>query len=68
MPGREMEDESAQFASVYCDVQALFQDALSDGYDHHAIAEALLEGARDVLADNTEFLTVLERFKLRRNI
>jgi hypothetical protein len=47
-------------------LQALFQDALREGYDPHAIADALLEAARDVLADDHESMTVFERFSKRR--
>ena len=61
-------DESAQVGDLYTMVQALFHDAIDQGYDHHAVAEALLHGARDVLADNTEFWTVFERFKVLRNL
>jgi hypothetical protein len=48
-------------------LQLLFQDALREGYDPHAIADALLEAGRDVLADDHEFMTVFERLRKRRN-
>jgi hypothetical protein len=48
-------------------LQLLFQDALREGYDPHAIADALHEAGRDVLADDHEFMTVFERLRKRRN-
>ena len=61
-------DESAQCGNIYADAKALSQDALLQGYDPHAIADGLLEAARDVLADNHEFITVFKRFSKRRNL
>ena len=61
-------DESNQCANIYFAVQELPQDALLQGYHSHAIAGALLEAARDTLADNQEFLTVYDRFSKRRNL
>lgn len=57
-------DESGQVSNVYALVQALFQDAANDGYDRHAIAEALMCGARDILADDIEFQAVFDRFRM----
>jgi hypothetical protein len=48
-------------------LQALFQEALREGYDPHAIADALLEAGRDVLADDHEFMTMFEHLRKRRN-
>jgi len=64
MSGNIPEDESGQVGNVYASVQALLQDAAHAGYDRHAIAEALMCGARDILADDTEFLAVFDRFRL----
>jgi hypothetical protein len=61
-------DESAQCADIYFNAQTLFPDPLRSGDDPHAIADALLEAARDVLADNHEFMIVFERFRKRRNL
>ena len=61
-------DESAQCAYIYIDAQALFQNALKQGYDPHAIADVFLEAARDTPADNDEFMTVFERFRKRRSL
>ena len=58
------QDESGQVGNVYAMTQALFQDAVHEGYDRRAIAEALMCGARDVLADDTEFLAVFDRFRM----
>ena len=59
-------DESVQVANIYFQAQAIAYDAVAAGYDHHAVAEGLLQMARDVLADNEEFWTVFNRFKAMR--
>ncbi len=64
MSGSIPEDESGQVANVYALVQGLFNDAAHEGYDRRAIAEAPMCSARDVLADDTEFLTVFDRFRM----
>ena len=64
MSGGIPTDESGQTGNVYALVQALFHDASNEGYDRRAIAEALMCGARDVLADDTEFLAVFDRFRM----
>lgn len=63
MNGNLPNDESAQVGNVYTLVQALFQDAAHEGYHPQAIAEALMCGARDILTDDAEFMTVFERFR-----
>jgi len=68
MTRKPLPDESAQCADVYFDTLNRSQKAVRDGYDQHAVADALLEVARDILADNYEFMTVFERFRKRRNI
>lgn len=64
MSSKIPEDESGQVGNVYALVQALCRDAAHDGYDRSAIAEALMCGARDVLADDTKFLAVFDRFRM----
>ena len=49
-------------AALYIQVQALSQDAVKRGYDHHMVAEVLMHGALSVLADKIEFQDVLTRF------
>ena len=68
MSGNVPEDETGQVADVYASVQALLHDAVHDGYDRAAIAEALLCGARDVLASDPDFQALFDRFtKLHLN-
>lgn len=64
MSGNIPQDESDQVGDVYALVQALFHNAVHEGYDRHAIAEALICGARDVLANDAEFLAAYDRFKM----
>ena len=56
-------DENGRDAGMlYAEVQALSQDAVKRGYDHHLVAEVLMHGALSVLADKIEFQDVLTRF------
>lgn len=66
MSGRVPIDESGQVGNVYALAQSVSHDAILQGYDNHAVAEALLNVARDVLADDVEFWSVFERFKALR--
>jgi hypothetical protein len=52
-------DESDVAGDLHVEVQALFQDALRAGCDPHTVAEVLMHGAREVLADATEFKHVV---------
>ena len=56
-------DESAQVGNAFASAKDLVHEMIDKGYDPHAIAEGLLEGARSVLANNEEFEDVLGRWK-----
>jgi hypothetical protein len=68
MDKRPYPGETIQCADIYFALRDLTQDARRQGYDPHALADALLEAALDILADNYEFMTVFDRFTKRRNI
>lgn len=63
---RALPDESAQVSDIREEAMAIALRAAPENYDLHAIAEGLLHAARDILADDDEFLRVFSRFsKLR---
>ena len=52
--------ESEIAGALHVRVQALYQDAIRSGCDPQTVAEVLMHGAREVLADGVEFQHVVE--------
>jgi hypothetical protein len=57
----EQPGENEIAGNLHTQVQALYQDAIRGGADPHTVAEVLMHGAREVLADGVEFRFVVDK-------
>jgi hypothetical protein len=62
MTGEVPSDRSAQISNARIVGLQFASSLVAEGYDPHCVAEGLLHAAREILADDHEFLTVMIGF------